>query len=72
MAELFDQHLHNVTVHFEQAEEYPAGQGPLKTYIIEAHDLNGDSPSHAGTKAVLGIWSNGSASRRSPPTIRRL
>jgi hypothetical protein len=54
MAELFDQHLHNVTVHFEQAEEYPAGQGPLKTYIIEAHDLNGDSPSHAGMRAVLG------------------
>jgi hypothetical protein len=54
MAELFDQHLHNVTVHFEQAEEYPAGQGPLKTYIIEAHDLNGDSPNHAGIKGVLG------------------
>jgi hypothetical protein len=54
MAELFDQHLHNVTVHFEQAEEYPAGQGPLKTYIIEAHDLNGDSPNHGGIKGVLG------------------
>jgi len=54
MAELFDQHLHNVTVHFERAEEYPAGQGPLKTYILEAHDLNGSSPSHAGMSAVLG------------------
>jgi hypothetical protein len=53
MAELFDQHLHNVTVHFERAEEYGKGQGPLKTYIIEAHDLNGDSPSHTGTRAVL-------------------
>jgi hypothetical protein len=53
MAELFDQHLRNVTVHFEWAEEYPAGQGPLKTYIIEAHDLGGDSATHAGTKAVL-------------------
>jgi hypothetical protein len=54
MAEVFDQHLHNVTVHFERAEEYPAGQGPLKTYIIEAHDLNGEAPSHGGTKDVLG------------------
>lgn len=54
MAELFDQHLHNVTVHFEWAEEYPAGQGPLKTYIIEAHDLNGDTPSHVSANAVLG------------------
>jgi hypothetical protein len=53
MAELFDQHLHNVTVHFERAEEYGKGQGPLKTYIIEAHDLNGGSPSHLGTKAAL-------------------
>lgn len=53
MAELFDQHLHNVTVHFERSEEYGKGQGPLKTYVIEAHDLNGDSPSHVGTKAVL-------------------
>jgi hypothetical protein len=53
MAELFDQHLHNVTVHFERAEEYGKGQGPLKTYIIEAHDLNGDSSTHVGTKAVL-------------------
>src|SRR5487761_798632 len=54
MAEVFDQHLHNVTVHFERAEEYPAGQGPLKTYIIEAHDLDGDAPSHGGIKGVLG------------------
>jgi len=54
MAEIFDQHLHNVTVHFERAEEYPAGQGPLKTYIIEAHDLNGNAPSLGRVNDVLG------------------
>jgi len=53
MAEVFDQHLHNVTVHFERAEEYGAGQGPLKTYILEAHGLNGDAPSHQGINSIL-------------------
>ncbi len=54
MAEIFDRHLHNVTVHFEWTEEFAAGKGPLKTYIVEAHDLNGDAPSQASAASVLG------------------
>ena len=54
MAEIFDRHLHNVTAHYEWTEEYPQGQGPLKTYIIEAHDLNGATPSPVGAQSVLG------------------
>jgi hypothetical protein len=54
MAEIFDRHLHNVTAHYEWTEEYPQGQGPLKTYIIEAHDLDGATPSPVGAQSALG------------------
>lgn len=53
MAEIFDRHLHNVTAHYEWTEEFPQGQGPLKTYIIEAHDLDGATPSPSSAQGVL-------------------
>ena len=53
MAELFDEHLRNVTIHFERAEEYPAGQGPLKTYILEAHGLNGAAATESGVSGLF-------------------
>lgn len=59
MAELFDEHLRNVTIHFEHAEEYPAGQGPLKTYILEAHGLNGAAASAPGVSGVLAYLQQG-------------
>lgn len=58
MAELFDEHLRNVTIHFERAEGYSAGQGPLKTYLIEAHGLNGHAAGESDVSAVLSSLSS--------------
>jgi hypothetical protein len=53
MAELFDEHLRNVTIHFERAEEFPSGQGPLKTYLVEAHSENGGVAEPSALPALL-------------------
>ncbi|MGD1155904.1 MAG: hypothetical protein ABSA41_08765 [Terriglobia bacterium] len=60
MADILEEHLHNVNVYFDREEKFPKGRGPLKTYIVEAHRPDGNSLDHGDAAATLvGIAKDG-------------
>jgi hypothetical protein len=60
MAEILQEYLRNVNVYFDREREFPKGRGPLKTYIIEGHQANGDALGHHAAAQTLASVAQGS------------
>ncbi len=60
MAENLQEYLRNVNVYFDREKEFPKGRGPLKTYIIEAHQPDGNGLDHDGAPEILAEIGKGS------------
>lgn len=53
MAEVLDQHIRSVNVYFDREEQFPAGKGPLKTYILEVHPIDGEGSGRHPVEELL-------------------
>jgi hypothetical protein len=63
MAETLQEYLRNVNVYFDREKEFPKGRGPLKTYVVEAHQANGEALDHLAAAKALELLASAGALR---------